>query len=758
MTDGKQPLPECPCALYKAATSPASSSSGSASFPIAQGTLLEVRVLWCEEERLARQLRQGNNAADTQGLHQQQSSIPSPLRCNISAILGPQCRARRPRGPLYGFVKLKESHQRQSGWYPLYRIGLSDSSGNSAGSSRSPTVASPSSSPSPPSAAPLTVIGGGGGSGAGSTAAAAATVRASECIHAPMLSNIYTTITPGMSRTRPTTQDGVWTKYFDERLGRDGRTPTCIRYFSYLNRYLFAPWYYAPYGLLNSSFDPVGLVSGSRVDVPPSPPPPTENGAVAAAGGTAPEAPSSPAPPQRNPFIRDAYLCPFSLRVFPTCDQMEYEQQQYRMGGGGGSTAHLRPPGTMIFHDPGRGLAVFEVDGHHHTTYCRHLFLLGKSFLEKKLAGHDVENYFFFVLCLDERYFPDIVEHSSSGAVGESGETMAMKKEEEEEGVPSTFHAVGGGGGSRGRGGWRGGPRRVGRPAADSSTHRHPLPSHSASSSPWFFAGYFSWEKRSEAYNLACIVSLPCFAAASASTPTTTADDQQQPPPPNPPRGLGQLMIRVSYELSYQRGGSPGSPERPLSDFGVKAYRLYWRGRLAEWAHSHLLKHPPPPSSSGHATGAGGADSVGVKRSRRGGGEEEADVEGEEDDGSMEVEHTHRRGSPSAESYGGDHHANTSSASCALIAKQLRLEAEDVLWAVKDAGFIQWCYSNESRGPRLLLPADYVEWMHQQQAKRRESQQVAFFEERWFLADRSAAASMTGAGRRSASQKVEVIG
>eukprot|EP00796_Vickermania_ingenoplastis_P012191 gene12192-8390_t len=600
----------------------------------------------------------------------------------------------RPRYDLYGFVRVKDTDHRFSGWYPLSRIGLK---------LRGNTISSPSSLSSQNTQL----------------------IRASDVIHNPILSNVYTEVTPGMARTK---RREKLMEYLDERLLRDGKTPTTIRYMIYAQRYIFPTWYYAPFGLLNPSYDPMGVIeeeeegttvkqevcgdSKSTRDVSETPELKVRSSKEGELGeeenqsqsGTAGDKERKRRAIRRNDFIRDAYLCPFSLRVFPTLDQLHYEIRQYRCGDHHGqklgpqnsekktyplTRSHLlHPPGTKIYHDTYQGIAVYEVDGSEDVTYCRHLCLLGKCFLEKKLAGHDVHNYYFYVLCLHWRYFPEFMRI----------ETLSSH-------IPSQYEKDNNG------------------------------------DDVWFFAGCFSWEKDVTESNLACIVTLPCFAmhatrrqggSDAAHQSGSTAGHSQAPwssnrvgtdeslvlppdslPPPEDappvPRGLGQFMIRVSYELASRRG-YVGGPERPLSDLGTAAYLRYWRTVLLEWWSQRLstldqsqlegrkdtegsdVKQNTIVSPTSRYQGKGGAaDQQGALPLRIDGGLGAESPAGEEDDGAP-------------------HYTITE------VAASAGLEVSDALRAVLHMGLLQWC--GETRRPKWVLPRVFLQMEHDKLEKR----------------------------------------
>lgn len=92
------------------------------------------------------------------------------------------------------------------------------------------------------------------------------------------------------------------------------------------------------------------------------------------------------------------------------------------------------------------------------------------------------------------------------------------------------------------------------RPPSDGAENDNLPPKHQ-------IVGFFSKEKLSwDNNNLACILVFP----------------------PWQRKGLGALLMGVSYEIS-KREGMLGGPEKPISDLGKKGYKRFWAGEIASW-------------------------------------------------------------------------------------------------------------------------------------------------------------------------------
>ncbi|ORX37057.1 acyl-CoA N-acyltransferase [Kockovaella imperatae] len=87
---------------------------------------------------------------------------------------------------------------------------------------------------------------------------------------------------------------------------------------------------------------------------------------------------------------------------------------------------------------------------------------------------------------------------------------------------------------------------------------------------------FFSKERQSyDDYNLACIITFPPFQN----------------------NGFGKLLIEFSYVLTKHPNtssfdGSPGTPERPLSDLGLKGYLAYWTSLILRFCRKLLSAAP----------------------------------------------------------------------------------------------------------------------------------------------------------------------
>lgn len=96
----------------------------------------------------------------------------------------------------------------------------------------------------------------------------------------------------------------------------------------------------------------------------------------------------------------------------------------------------------------------------------------------------------------------------------------------------------------------------------------------------YHLVGYFSKEKHcQQKYNVSCIMTMPNY--------------QRQ--------GFGRFLIDFSYLLSRTEG-TPGTPEKPLSDLGRVSYHAYWKSVVMEYL-SQNKSTPISISNISQATG-----------------------------------------------------------------------------------------------------------------------------------------------------------
>lgn len=98
---------------------------------------------------------------------------------------------------------------------------------------------------------------------------------------------------------------------------------------------------------------------------------------------------AAPAPPA---FSRAStftlHLCPCCVHPFTDAAQVARHL----------ASCPRHPPGREIYRDLTRKLLVFEVEGAVDTTFCQHLALLSKFFLEHKALDYDTTPFVFYVL------------------------------------------------------------------------------------------------------------------------------------------------------------------------------------------------------------------------------------------------------------------------------------------------------------------------------------------------------------------------
>ncbi|KAI1503993.1 acyl-CoA N-acyltransferase [Biscogniauxia marginata] len=219
--------------------------------------------------------------------------------------------------------------------------------------------------------------------------------------------------------------------------------------------------------------------------------------------------------------------------------------------GGLGATAKT---GEETVSDEGEW-SVWEVDGEKDVLFCQNLSLFAKLFLDNKSVFFDVTGFNYFLLV----YTPSASSatqpplslrnhtHAHSASPILSNPATADSNAQTLNLDPSS-------------------PTQGSSPPQQKQYQPQPLSSSSPSSlSPPAarpqIVGFFSKEKMSwDNNNLACILVFP----------------------PWQRKGLGALLMGVSYEIS-RREGILGGPEKPISELGRKGYKRFWAGEIARW-------------------------------------------------------------------------------------------------------------------------------------------------------------------------------
>ncbi|KAI8626253.1 acyl-CoA N-acyltransferase [Xylariaceae sp. FL1651] len=184
--------------------------------------------------------------------------------------------------------------------------------------------------------------------------------------------------------------------------------------------------------------------------------------------------------------------------------------------------------------------SVWEVDGEEAGLFCQNLSLFAKLFLDNKSVFFDVTGFNYFLLVYTP---PPSKTHTTSPEQPGSAPPWPAKSDNSH---PPTIDP---------------------QASASTSLPQSPRPQ---------IVGFFSKEKMSwDNNNLACILVFP----------------------PWQRKGLGALLMGVSYEIS-RREGLLGGPEKPISELGRKGYKRFWAGEITRWILEQELPVPPADSTS----------------------------------------------------------------------------------------------------------------------------------------------------------------
>ncbi|KAI0404688.1 acyl-CoA N-acyltransferase [Xylaria palmicola] len=208
--------------------------------------------------------------------------------------------------------------------------------------------------------------------------------------------------------------------------------------------------------------------------------------------------------------------------------------------------------------------SVWEVDGEKDGLFCQNLSLFAKLFLDNKSVFFDVTGFNYFLLVYTPPPPPPTPLPLSETNQAPLTQPSSAGSEAPDIPVPAPSNAA-----------------EVPAPPSPSSPSSSPPPRPQ-------IVGFFSKEKMSwDNNNLACILVFP----------------------PWQRKGLGTLLMGVSYEIS-RREGVLGGPEKPISELGRRGYRRFWAGEITRWLLGLELPGPskqPAAESAPAPAPAGGA-------------------------------------------------------------------------------------------------------------------------------------------------------
>ncbi|RYP77665.1 hypothetical protein DL771_001033 [Monosporascus sp. 5C6A] len=240
--------------------------------------------------------------------------------------------------------------------------------------------------------------------------------------------------------------------------------------------------------------------------------------------------------------------------------------------------------------------SVWEVDGETERLFCQNLSLFAKLFLDNKSVFFDVSGFNYFLLVYTPHNTLSPPAPPETAAQQTSSSVTSNPGQDPQPRSPPT-------------------PPTITNPSSSSRRQRPHI------------VGFFSKEKMSwDNNNLACILVFP----------------------PWQRKGLGSVLMGVSYEIS-RREGVLGGPEKPISELGRRGYRRFWAGEIARWLLGLEVGPPsasPPRSSPATTVPSSTASSLGSSLGAAGGGGEGGEGEGGDEKARRKAEDEARETQP----------------------------------------------------------------------------------------------------------------